>query len=214
MPQALAQEEKLLLFIGDSITDADRHMSPDGLGWGYVRFIYESMRIKYPELRITMINRGIDGNRLADLEMRWDKDCIKLQPDFVSILIGINDTWRMFDQNQLSPIHEFETRYRKLLKHLTSQSKAKIILCTPFMLPDPPDRAKWRSDLDARIAVIEKLAGEFNAILVPFDQLFDTAAKSAPCLHWLHDGVHPTKAGHELMAELWLQAFMKDAVPA
>ena len=211
MANQLPGEEKVLLFIGDSITDANRLMSPDGLGWGYVHFIFECIRIKYPELRLRFINRGISGNRLADLELRWQKDCINMQPDYVSILIGINDTWRIFDQGMDSPIHEYEARYRNLLQQIKTQTQAEIILCSPFVLPDPPDRANWRKDVNARIAVTEKLAEEFKTKLVPFDQLFDTAAKSASCLHWLTDGVHPTKDGYELMSDLWLQVFMEDA---
>lgn len=212
MAKIISQEEKLLLFQGDSITDGNRMMSPDGLGWGYVQLIADRLHNKLPYNHIRVQNRGISGNRLRDLEIRWQKDCVALQPDYLSILIGINDTWRMFDQNIPSSINEFETRYRKILEQTKKQTKAKLVLCTPFVLPDPPDRTAWREDVEKRVAVTHKLAEEYNAKLVPFDQLFDTAAKSAPCTHWLIDGVHPTKAGYELMADLWMQVFL-DGTP-
>ena len=130
-----------VLFIGDSVTDCGRSRSDDlDLGNGYVNMISAWFGMKYPEKKVTFLNRGISGNRSEDLVERWEEDSIDLKPDILSILIGINDTWRKFDSNDETKIEDFEANYRKILEETRDKTEARIVLCEPFVLPYPEDR--------------------------------------------------------------------------
>lgn len=201
------QDNAFILFQGDSITDAGRSREDaTDLGRGYANMIAAWLTATYPEQNLRFINRGISGNRAADLEKRWQADCIDLKPDWVSILIGINDTWRRYDSNSPTTAEAYEDHYRTILKRSLEELNANLIICEPFLLPIPEDRVKWRDDLDPKIAVARKLAREFNAIFVPLDGVFAAAATARLMQDWLPDGVHPTQAGHMLIAQQWLKA--------
>lgn len=196
-----------ILFQGDSVTDAGRSRTDDAeLGYGYPMFVEAWLSAAYPNHKITILNRGISGNRAIDLEQRWTEDCIKLQPDVVSIFIGINDTWRRYDSNDPTSTEEFEQHYRTLLDRVKQQTKAHIVLIEPFMLPVQPEQAAWREDLDPKIQVVRRLAQQYQATLVPMDVLFTEAAAHKAAAYWASDGVHPTNAGHSLIAQAWLRA--------
>lgn len=196
-----------VLFQGDSITDAGRNReSFYDLGRGYALMTAALFSSKYPEKQVKFINRGISGNRVKDLQARWDDDCIALKPDVVSIYIGINDTWRRYDRNDPTPVEQFEAGYRDLLNRTTSQLDARIVMVEPFVLPVPEDRKQWREDLDPKINVVRELAREFGALLVPLDGLFAQASMRAQAAFWAPDGVHPSPAGHALIARAWLEA--------
>ena len=124
-----------VLFIGDSVTDCGRSRSANSkdLGAGYPMFIASFVKAMYPEKDITFINRGISGNRTRDLMKRWKEDCIDLNPDWVSILIGINDTWRRYDSNDPMTVEEFESNYRSLLERTNTETNARLILMEPFV---------------------------------------------------------------------------------
>jgi acyl-CoA thioesterase-1 len=200
-------ENNLVLFQGDSITDGGRERADlNHLGWGYPRVVANWLNALYPERRLRFVNRGISGNRVRDLLARWKSDCIDLQPDWVSILIGINDTWRRYDSNDPTAVEAFERDYRTLLQLTRERTKAQILLMEPFVLHTLPDRAAWREDLSPKIEVVRRLASEFNATLVPLDQRFSAAARKRPPDFWAPDGVHPSEAGHTLIAQAWLEA--------
>ncbi|MNO37109.1 GDSL-like Lipase/Acylhydrolase [compost metagenome] len=203
----LLNDHDVVLFQGDSITDWGRDRE-DGssLGTGYSLMVASRLGHLYPEKNITFFNRGIGGNRIVDLQERWDKDCLALKPTVLSILIGINDTWRRFDNNEETTVEQYEAEYRKLLQRATDQLDVKLVLMEPFVLPVPEDRKLWRSDLDPKIHVVRELAREFGAALVPLDGLFAQASTKAASAFWTPDGVHPSPAGHSLMAEAWLKA--------
>ncbi len=199
-----------ILFQGDSITDAGRNRdAPDGehgLGFGYAMMAASRLQVRFPELGLRFHNRGISGDRVPDLLKRWKKDCLVLKPDWVSVLIGINDVWRAFDANDPTRTEDYARGYRELLERTREGTGARLILCEPFVVPYPPDRAGWRTDLDAKIQVVRELAREFEAVLVPFDGIYAAACTRREPAFWAHDGVHPTPSGHMLMAEHWLQA--------
>ena len=140
------QENEVVLFQGDSITDALRDRR-DGasLGFGYAAMAAAWFSTLYPQKRVTFLNRGISGNRVKDLLGRWEEDCIALKPDWVSILIGINDCWRRFDSNDPTSVEEYEAGYRRLLTEVKEKTKAGLILCEPFVLPVPEDRRSGAS---------------------------------------------------------------------
>ncbi len=196
-----------VLFQGDSITDAGRNrFDPHALGSGYAMMVTAGFSARHPEKQVRFINRGVSGNRVRDLEQRWKKDCLDLAPTWVSIMIGINDTWRAFDRNDPTATSDYEKAYRNILTTARDALRARFILIEPFVLPFPEDRLAWRSDLDPRIEVVHKLAGEFEAVLVPMDKLFAEAAKRREPAFWAPDGVHPTLAGHALIAQSWMHA--------
>ena len=200
------QDNQTILFQGDSITDAGR-IREDGssLGGGYANLVAAWFSALYPEKQVRFLNRGIGGNRVTDLRQRWQADCLDLKPDWVSILIGINDVWRRYDSGDPTGLAAFETDYRHILGAIHQELGAKVILCEPFVLPTPPDREAWREDLDPKIAVIRKLAREFGTLYVPLDGLFAAAAARREPAFWADDGVHPSQAGHALIAQAWLR---------
>lgn len=201
------QENDIILFQGDSITDWGRNYEdPSSLGVGYALMVAARLGLLYPEKKLTFINRGISGNRAADLQRRWDKDCLELKPTVVSIYIGINDTWRRFDSGEETTAAQFEASYRDIIERTLRATNAKLILVKPFVLPVSEDRKGWRQDLDPKIHVVRELAREYGALLVPLDGLFAAASMKADSAFWAPDGVHPSPAGHALITDAWLKA--------
>ncbi|MCS5717010.1 GDSL-type esterase/lipase family protein [Herbiconiux sp. CPCC 205763] len=197
-----------VLFVGDSVTDCERRSDPDGLGDGYVRVLAAT-----PELKGgTVLNRGISGNRVVDLEARWADDVLAADAlgdsAVVSILIGVNDTWRRYDNDDPTSAADFEAGYRRLLATLVARPSIAIVLMEPFLLPVTPEQSSWRDDLDPKIEVVRRLAAEFGATLVPTDveltrlaaELGDGGAGALAA-----DGVHPTSRGHAVISAIWLE---------
>lgn len=203
----LFHDGDLVLFQGDSITDGGRdRANPADLGFGYATFAAAWFQALYPEKQVRFLNCGVGGDRVKDLAARWQEDCLDLQPTWISLLIGINDTWRRYDNDDATSARDYEAIYRSLLDSARAVSSARLILCEPFVLPIPADRASWREDLDPKIAIVRKLAREYSAVYVPFDGLFAQAATQREPAFWAADGVHPTAPGHALMAQAWLRA--------
>lgn len=198
-----------VLFFGDSITDAGRrekHNHNNHLGTGYVAVVASILLARHPELGLTFTNRGFSGNRVYDLEKRLQEDVIDLKPTVVSILVGINDTWHQYSRGLPSPAGEFLAAYRRICTRIRDELGARLILCEPFLLHFPQDRAAWREDLTARLRAVRQVGAEFASVYIPLDGLFAAAARKAPAAYWAGDGVHPAPAGHGLIADAWLQA--------
>lgn len=201
------EDNAVVLFQGDSITDYGRSRENlKDMGVGYAMMVSAWFSSLYPEKNVTFINRGIGGNRTWDLVERWKEDCLDLKPTWVSIFIGINDTWHGYDGGEKTSAEEFEANYRKILTMTKEDLNAKIILCEPFLLPFSEERMKWREDFDPKINVIRKLAREFKAILVSLDSVFSEAVVKKETVFWAEDGIHPTPAGNALIARAWLKA--------
>lgn len=196
-----------IVFYGDSITDGGRDRAdPADLGRGYVLLVAAHLRARVASPALRVANRGISGDRICDLEARFAREVAPLAPTVLSILIGINDTWHQFQHGKPSPHPEFRAAYRRLLEAARAAGNPRLIILEPFLLPVPEERREWRADLDARIAAIRDLAAAFGATYVPLDGLFAAAACRAPADYWLPDGVHPSPAGHAVIAEAWLAA--------
>lgn len=209
MQKIALKAKDVLVFQGDSVTDCECSKNDNRyLGHGYVSFIAGRLLAEHPELELTVYNKGISGNRVYDLEARWDRDCIDLKPTVLTILIGINDTWRRFDSNVISKPEDFKACYKRILDKTLEKLSPTLVLMDPFVLPVPEDRRMWREDLDARINIVRELAKEYKAFYVPLDGLFHQAAATTPYEYWCPDGVHPTLAGHGLIAKAWLETVL------
>ena len=200
------EHQSVILFQGDSITDAGRDKSsPDSLGAGYVNFIAARLAADFPELALRFVNRGVGGNRSADLVKRWHEDCLAIRPSVLSIMIGINDTWRRYDSASPTSADEYRSNLETLLTKSRAAGITQIVLLEPFVLPSPPDRKAWREDLDPKIAAARDLAAEFRTEYVPLDGLLNAAGIATDPADWAADGVHPTLAGHQFIADRWLE---------
>lgn len=199
------KKDDLILFTGDSITDCNRDRNDQhSMGMGYAAMVAGRLGVDHAELNLCFRNTGISGDRACDLLARWDADCIDLNPDWISILLGVNNTWRRYDNNDPTPDDVFEAECRGLLQRMKDETAARIVLCSPFLLHTDPSIAQMRDDLDPKVAIIKKLADEFNAIWVDFDATFIAAQARHIPAYWAPDGVHPSIAGHALMADTWL----------
>jgi lysophospholipase L1-like esterase len=200
-------ERETVLFQGDSVTYGWRDISEVlSLGCGYALLVASMLPVLRPDVDFTFVNRGTSGNRVKDLAARWDEDCIAIKPTIVSILIGVNDTWRRFDSGDYTPVEAFEDCYRGILARVKNELGAKIIILEPFLLPVRDDYRLWREDLDPKIDAARRLSAEFGALYVPLDGMFAVAAMKKPASFWAADGVHPTNAGYGLIADAWIQA--------
>jgi len=199
-------EGSRVLFQGDSITDADRNPFDLGdLGSGYVAMVEERFFERHPEGRVVFLNRGVSGDGVRDLRSRWQDDCLDLKPDVVSILVGINDVFDGLFWNESVSTESFETDYASILELTRRNLDAQLVLMEPFLLPVSKEVLPVMDEVDSMSRVVGKLAGEFGAVLVPLGSIFKKAAKlEAPEFYSL-DGVHPTQAGHELIAQSWLK---------
>jgi len=204
--ESLIAKDSVVLFQGDSITDAGRNRENAlDLGYGYAMMSAAWFSATYPESRVTFLNRGVGGDAVKDLRARWRRDCLDLKPAWVSIMVGINDTGRRYSRNEPTSAEEFESVYKEILSQVRDVLGARLILCEQFLLHTLHDRVQWREDLDPKIHAVRKLAREFNALLVPFDGVFASASTRRELAFWSADGVHPSPAGHALMAQAWLR---------
>lgn len=207
----LIKDNDVILFQGDSITDSGREWQQyTPLGFGYATIVTGWLSALYPEKKLTFINRGIGGNRVKDLQDRWEQDCLSLKPNLLSILIGVNDCWRRYDSNDPTPPEAFESRYRDILQQVKDRlPDTKILICEPFLLPVQAEQKQWREDLDPKIQVVRELAREFASAYLPLDGIFAQAAAIREMPFWSEDGVHPTFTGHALIARHWIEAVTK-----
>jgi lysophospholipase L1-like esterase len=203
-----------VLFQGDSITDGNRGRNADPnhiLGHGYVFTIASKYGATYPTWGLTFLNRGISGNRVHDLATRWDADTLALNPDVLSILIGVNDVYFAFAQHQAFDAKSVYDEYDRLLEStLKARPKLKLILGEPFILDVGQVSATfpdWRKAIDEIDAAVQRLADKYHAPVVHFQKVFNDATQLAPADHWIWDGIHPTYSGHQLMADAWIKAY-------
>lgn len=202
---------QIILFQGDSITDCDRwrdgqhHPNNNrALGHGYVGKIAGELLADKPSLDLLIFNRGISGNRVVDLYARWKADAINLNPDLISILVGVNDTWHEFDGGNGVELDRFEQIYRMKLQYTRSKlPKVALVLCEPFALPCGVVSQDWVVEICERRKIVKRLANEFDAMFIPFQEMFNAAQDEAPPEYWASDGVHPSPAGHDRMAKFW-----------
>jgi len=214
MPKIRLAKGMTILFQGDSITDARRQNrqapSPNeqaSMGNGYASMAASALLASRPELNLSIYNRGISGNKVHQLDARWQKECIDYQPDVLSILIGVNDIWHGLNGKYDGTVKTYENDYRALLQRTRKAlPNVQLVICEPFVLKCGAVNEKWFPEFDHYRAAARKVADENAAVFVPFQTMFDQAINFAPPQHWAGDGVHPSPYGASLMADFWLQA--------
>ena len=204
-----------ILFFGDSITDMRRNReenSPSCIwsyGSGYPMFVAGKLYDKNPT-EYQVINRGISGNRIVDLYSRMKSDVWNLEPDVLSILIGINDIWHEVCFNNGVEIDRFEKVYSMLIEDtLKRLPNVKIILCEPFVLKGSATEREYEQFCEVfdYAKVIKKLADKYGLYFLPLQKKFDEMAEKYGAEHYLYDGVHPMVAGASLIANEWVNLF-------
>lgn len=207
-------KDQTVLFQGDSITDAGRNKedmafnTPRHLGSGYSFLAAAALLKKYSALNLKIYNKGISGNKVYQLAERWDADCIDIKPDVLSILIGVNDIWHKLSGRYDGTVDVYKRDYIALLERTRKALPGvKLIICEPFAVSGVKavDGTWYPEFNDYRRAAMD-VAAQFGAVFIPFQSIFDEAQKSAPGSYWTGDGVHPSLAGAQLMAEAWLSA--------
>jgi acyl-CoA thioesterase-1 len=191
-----------IVLTGDSITDAGRDRS-DLASWGsgYAALIGEALRGE------RVINTGIGGNRVVDLQRRWDEDVLAHSPAVLSIMIGINDTWRRYDRDDPTATETFAAGYRDIVARAQAAGVGRIILVEPFLLPVTEDQWAWREDLDPKIQSVRRLAAELGTGYLATDGPLAQRAAVVGAAALAGDGVHPTADGHRFLADLWLAEY-------
>ena len=207
-------KESTILFQGDSITDAGRKKDDNlfnnatSLGNGYALQAAAEMLLTDAAKSLKIYNKGVSGNKVYQLAERWEKDCLAIKPDILSILIGVNDYWHKHDGKYDGTVAIYERDFRALLdKTLKELPNVKLVICEPFAVKGVKavDNT-WYPEFDTYRIAAKQIAKDYKAVFIPYQTVFDEAQKVAPGSYWTADGVHPTLAGAKLMAHAWLKA--------
>jgi lysophospholipase L1-like esterase len=209
----LIEPGNTILFQGDSITDAGRNRDqPDAnaqpaLGNGYAWLAASQLLVDSPDTELKIFNRGISGDKVFQLADRWQADCLDIKPDVLSILVGVNDFAHVFKHGYEGTVEEYEADYRALIKRTKDAlPDVKLILCEPFVLTAGIVDESWLPGYETYREAARRVAEDAGAVFIPFQTMFDHAARVAPPAHWAGDGVHPSMQGAALMAHWWLKA--------
>jgi lysophospholipase L1-like esterase len=207
------KNSNVILFQGDSITDAGRkrdNQDPNNqsaLGGGYALLAAADLLNIFATKNLKIYNKGISGNKVYQLAERWQTDCLDLKPTVLSIMIGVNDYWHKHNGNYDGTVAIYEKDFRALLTRTKEAlPQVKLVICEPYaVLGCKAVDGTWFPEFDQYRAVARKLAGEFNAIFIPYHDIFARATKIAPPTYWTADGVHPSVAGAKLISEAWMK---------
>ncbi|MDR1145953.1 MAG: SGNH/GDSL hydrolase family protein [Verrucomicrobiales bacterium] len=208
----IAKNSKLVL-IGDSITDGGRARPVGEGGGGALGAIYPSkvhglLGAVYPEYKIRVVNMGCGGNTVRDLQARWQTDVLDLQPDWLGVMIGINDVWRQFDRPLQREIHVPLPEYRATLEELVRTTRPRLrglVLLSPYLI-EPNRREPMRRMMDEYGAAVRELAAKYDAIFVDVQAEFDRLLQHLHPMSIAWDRVHPDVVGETLIARAFLRA--------
>ena len=193
--------------MGRGRTEDPNHL----LGHGYAFIVSAWEDANFPEQRLMFLNRGISGDTSVDLASRWQPDALDLAPDVLSILIGVNDVNHALRADQDFSVDEYAKRYEGILSEtIAALPGVKLILGQPFFGPGTATAERidrWRQIMPQVGETLTALAAAYRVPVVRYQAMFDAAAKRAPMEHWIWDGIHPTFAGHQLMADQWRQTY-------
>ena len=208
---------KVILFQGDSITDAERCKSNDfNCGNGYPNLVKAQLGFENPD-KYVFYNRGVSGDRVIDMYARIVCDVLNLKPDYMSVLIGVNDIWHGIDWANGTGLERYEKVYNMFIEEIKAElPDIKIMILEPFVLrgrstddtPEQPDRfEKFKTGVSEMAKAARRVAEKNGLVFVELQDKFDKACELAEPSYWLADGVHPTAMGHELIKRVWLKAF-------
>ena len=210
---AVPADGAAVLFQGDSITDAGRDRAAadpnaaHALGSGYPLLVASAALAAHPDRGLRFYNRGVSGNTVPDLAARWAADTVALAPDVLSILIGVNDFWHKLSSSYTGTVEDYEHQYTALLDDTRrALPRTRIVVLEPFVLHCGAVDNRWFPEFDQRRAAAERVARHAGATFVPLQQMFDDLAHKSTPQYWAADGVHPTPAGHGVIAERWRRA--------
>lgn len=213
---AFSKDEPVVVFQGDSITDAGRSKDQyyanqaGGMGRGYVMQIVGQLLGQHPKQNYQCYNRGISGHKVFQLADRWDIDCLSLKPDILSILIGVNDYWHTLGGRYDGTVEVYEKDYRALLDRTKEAlPDVKLIIGEPFAVEGGRAIDEQWEAFHAYRKVAKQIAADYDAVFLPYHSVFAEALKSAPVDYWCPDGVHPSIAGAHLMAATWMEGYGK-----
>ena len=200
---------KTFLFLGDSITDCNHYFDPENLGYGYVRMISENK--KTPDSHDQVLNYGNDGFTVSALRRLWKRICTTVKPDFITILIGINDLAVIKNTGITESVglSEFRTQYRELLEEIRMMCDCPILLMEPFIFPYPAEYSSWEPQLYQMSDIIRDLAKEYRLSFLPLWKDLSSIAQKEGYSDITIDGIHLTLAGHREIALRWLCAYSK-----
>ncbi len=199
---------EVLLFVGDSITDCNRRSTARPLGEGYVKLFADFLCIREPEKSITVINKGISGNRVTDLDNRWADDVLRHKPDWLSILIGINDSHSVLRADPAAvPPDRFKEVYNSLLKRTRiALPKCRIILIDPFYISSDKTKGSLRAEvlqlLPKYLRVVKELSQKHHTCHVPIHAVFQKLLRYQEPDMFCPEPVHPNLTGHLVIAEM------------
>ena len=206
-------EGTVVLFQGDSITDGGRDRGvadpnwPAGLGSSYPLLVASAALAAHPDRGLRFYNRGVSGNKVPDLQHRWADDTLALKPDVLSILVGVNDFWHKLGLGYTGTVQDYETQYTTLLADTKrALPRVRIVVLEPFVLRCGSVDDRWFPEFDQRRAAAARVAQHAGATFVGLQEVFDDLARKATPQYWAADGVHPTPAGHSVIAERWRRA--------
>ncbi len=200
-----------LLFIGDSITDCDRARpigEGTGLGNGYVSLVNALLTASYPQHHIRILNVGTSGNTIRDLDARWQTDVLNLKPDWLSVMIGINDVWRQFDAPLQTEGHVALDEYTATLDKLLQKTRPTLkglVMMTPYFI-EPSRTDPMRAMMDKYGHAVRQLARKHKALFVDTQAAFDVFLQTVHPMSLAWDRVHPNLTGHTLLARAFLKA--------
>ena len=206
------KDDAVILFQGDSITDGGRvrenvdYNNLAGLGNGYVSLIAARLLSTNPMRNLKIFNRGISGNKVFQLAERWEKDCLAIKPDILSVMIGVNDFWHTLTNGYTGTVKTYRDDYIKLLSRTKdSFPDLQLIIMEPYGLKGVKavDEKWYPNFLDYQQAS-QAIADHFDAPFLPLQSIFDRAVQSVQPAFWTRDGVHPTIAGSEIISSAWL----------
>lgn len=205
-----------ILFQGDSITDMAHIESNTDLnhiyGHSFVFLLAAHLGAEHPEAEVKIINKGVSGSGLSDMIARWESDTALYRPDIISILIGINDIINQADTNGNDSSTEYKNKLQKLIDKIRLDlPETKIVICEPFGFPEAANkryRNVFKAEIPLYASAAQQISYDNDLIFVPLRDEFENAYKAHPELgykHWIWDGIHPTAAGHMLIARQWLK---------
>lgn len=195
-----------ILFQGDSITDADRDRSDyHKMGYGYAAFVVQKLTAKYPGVDFEFINLGLSGNRTDQLFDRLTPDCVELDPDIVSVLIGINDVWHRYEYEFIPTTDEqIALNFKCILERIKRDTRAKLLVFQPFT--EGEDQARMQPDVDRLIDIVNSTAEKYADTYVRTNEIIHADENYGKEHYFTRDGVHPNQTGAEFIAGLYVDA--------